>query len=484
MTEENKEDVALSSDWFCKLPAPRVDVENAWKDDIMDRQRFGQSLLNFLQRETQPLTVALHGQWGAGKTFFLERWRTDLEKEGVPVVYLNAWEDDFLDDPMTSLFGQAYAQIKDNSFTECYKTACEITPQLTKAAVFKAASYLSLGIVPGDAKDFRSVAENICQEYQNILAQKCSFQDNLAKYALVQRKATKSPLVFIVDELDRCRPSHAIQFLERIKHFFAVPNVAFVLGVDLVNLKKSIAAVYGEIDVDAYLRRFFDFEFLLENPSSRCYFEELVKRYDLENLLVHNVSLSSLVGFEVARYLFHSQRASLRQIEHFMRLIVFVLKSLEPTDQEVLEPYFYNILFILAAYRVLEPEAYAELKNAFIDTQPIDRLIKYIADNYNPTEERTAVFVFLYMLQYFSLEKDSQVAFLNDLNKYLPKPKDHTFPLSQIEAETFDPYAPLSRETKQEIARIFQEYNLGTSPFRFNFSKKLNFFCNLLDGIL
>ncbi|MBQ2850113.1 MAG: hypothetical protein IJE77_06490, partial [Thermoguttaceae bacterium] len=34
----------------------------------------------------------------------------------------------------------------------------------------------------------------------------------------------------IVDELDRCRPLHAIQFLERIKHFFAVPNVAFVFG--------------------------------------------------------------------------------------------------------------------------------------------------------------------------------------------------------------------------------------------------------------
>ena len=484
MTEENKEDVALSSDWFCKLPAPRVDVENAWKDDIMDRQRFGQSLLNFLQRETQPLTVALHGQWGAGKTFFLERWRTDLEKEGVPVVYLNAWEDDFLDDPMTSLFGQAYAQIKDDSWKECWKTACEIAPKLVKGAVLKVISHASEGLVPEEAQHFQSVAENACEEYQSILKQKRSFQKNLTQFAQTQRTITGHPLVFIVDELDRCRPLHAIQFLERIKHFFAVPNVAFVLGVDLVNLKKSIAAVYGEIDVDAYLRRFFDFEFLLENPSSRCYFEELVKRYDLEKLLIHEVSLSSLAGFEVARYLFHSQRASLRQIEHFMRLIVFVLKSLEPTDPEVLEPYFYNILFTLASYRVLEPEAYAELKNAFIDTKPIDRLIKYIADNYNPTEGRTAIFVFLYMLQYFSLEKDSQVAFLKDINKYLPKPRDYTFPLPQIEAETFDLYAPLSRETKQEIALIFQEYNLGTSPFRFHFSKKLNFFCNLLDGIL
>lgn len=41
------------------------------------------------------------------------------------------------------------------------------------------------------------------------------------------------PLVFIVDELDRCRPPFALDVIERIKHLFSVPNVCFVLVLDL-----------------------------------------------------------------------------------------------------------------------------------------------------------------------------------------------------------------------------------------------------------
>ena len=381
MTEENKEDVALSSDWFCKLPAPRVDAENAWKDDIMDRQRFGQSLLNFLQRETQPLTVALHGQWGAGKTFFLERWRTDLEKEGVPVVYLNAWEDDFLDDPMTSLFGQAYAQIKDDSWKECWKTACEIAPKLVKGAVLKVISHASEGLVPEEAQHFQSVAENACEEYQSILARKRSFQENLAQFAQTQRDKTGSPLVFIVDELDRCRPLHTIQFLERIKHFFAVPNVAFVLGVDLVNLKKSIAAVYGEIDVDAYLRRFFDFEFWLKEATSEEYFKILAEKYGVYELIKTPNSYRNNFVFEMIKRKFDAEKVSLRQIEFFMRSLVFGLKS-SGIECECSRN-FQDFLLIFATLRTFEPQLYDELKHQSLLWSALKKTIDYLINLYN-----------------------------------------------------------------------------------------------------
>ncbi|MEM8981046.1 MAG: P-loop NTPase fold protein [Pseudomonadota bacterium] len=57
-------------------------------------------------------------------------------------------------------------------------------------------------------------------------------------------KPTKK-LVFVVDELDRCRPDYALSVLETIKHFFAIPGVHFVLGTNLKILTKSVSSVYG-----------------------------------------------------------------------------------------------------------------------------------------------------------------------------------------------------------------------------------------------
>ena len=76
-------------------------------------------------------------------------------------------------------------------------------------------------------------------------------------------------LIVFVDELDRCRPDYAVQMLERIKHFFAIDNIIFVLSIDKKVLCKSIKAVYGglEIDTEAYLRRFIDLEFDLPEPN-------------------------------------------------------------------------------------------------------------------------------------------------------------------------------------------------------------------------
>ena len=70
-------------------------------------------------------------------------------------------------------------------------------------------------------------------------------------------------MVFIIDELDRCRPTFAIELLERVKHIFDVPNIVFVFGINREELTKSLRSVYGEIEAEEYLRRFFDMELRL-----------------------------------------------------------------------------------------------------------------------------------------------------------------------------------------------------------------------------
>ena len=87
-------------------------------------------------------------------------------------------------------------------------------------------------------------------------------------------------MIFIIDELDRCRPTFAIELLERVKHIFDVPNMVFVFGINRDELCSSLKS-NGAIDTDVYLRRFFDMEFTLPEVDSEVFGRHLVQRFGL-----------------------------------------------------------------------------------------------------------------------------------------------------------------------------------------------------------
>jgi hypothetical protein len=86
------------------------------------------------------------------------------------------------------------------------------------------------------------------------------------------------PLIFIVDELDRCRPSFSLELLEIIKHFFQVENVHFVPGVHMEQLKNSVKVTYGpDIDAQLYLQKFIDLIFNFLKYEERSHASDVTK---------------------------------------------------------------------------------------------------------------------------------------------------------------------------------------------------------------
>jgi len=83
-----------------------------------------------------------------------------------------------------------------------------------------------------------------------------------------------------VDELDRCRPSYAIELLERIKHLFEVDNIVFVVATDSSQLRHAIKAVYGEsFESGRYLLRFFDRSYTFETSSIEAFSLSMFERH-------------------------------------------------------------------------------------------------------------------------------------------------------------------------------------------------------------
>ena len=344
-----------------KLPEPDVSSEDPWHDDVLDRKQIAEKLTNLIANQEAPFAISIHGSWGTGKTFLLKRWRNELENQKFRAIYFNAWEDDFCEDPLLAILGQLAEYFKESKLESLSRTAMAIAmPLIRKNAlsVLNKATGITfeLELEGQNERDF-------VEEYLSQRASKDKLKGRLKKLSASVFEETRHPLVVIIDELDRCRPTFAIELLERVKHIFDVPNLVFVFGLNRNELCASIRSIYGEIDADTYLRRFFDMEFMLPEPDSRMFGRHLSLRFELDKFF-HKMSEDAHTSthYSEFRSLFQDFPAlwghiglSLRDIDYCVRSIVLVGSNLQP--RSTMCPW---LLGLLLALRLKNPNLYRQ----------------------------------------------------------------------------------------------------------------------------
>ena len=331
MAREPDKDLDVQGSIALKFSEPVVDPNNPWMDDLLARQDIAQRLTNLISTQELPLTISLHGRWGTGKTFLLKRWQKDLETQGFSAIYFNAWEDDFCNDPFLAILGQLCDYFKETGLKEMARRAVEIAMPLIGENL--------LGMVKATT-GITVKLDNQTQGSKGLLdayLEQGSTKDNVRAHlvGLSRRVAddTGYPLVFIVDELDRCRPTFAIELLERVKHIFDVPNLVFVFGVNRDELSKSLSSVYGDINTDVYLRRFFDFEFNLPETDSQAFTWHMMDKFQLaqafERIMQGPVYMyDHYEHLTVFPSLWSALNLSLRDIDYSTRLLALLARNI------------------------------------------------------------------------------------------------------------------------------------------------------------
>lgn len=271
-----------------------IKIAEPWEDpkDLMDRKKYADFLTQFLVSKDEPFVLNLNAGWGFGKTFFLRSWAESI-KEKHPVVYINAWENDFSDDPLLAVMSSINTYLKgllnDNAeakaaIKEVIKSSGRLIKQIS-SIIAKGLLQKALG---GEATDqaqtvFESAASESVANFAELSAQKLledhqTKSDQIEQFRIslgklidsITKKGTdkQKPVFIFIDELDRCRPTYAIELLENVKHLFSVKGAVFVIATDSSQLQHSIKSAYGEqFDGAEYLRRFFSMEFVLPEPN-------------------------------------------------------------------------------------------------------------------------------------------------------------------------------------------------------------------------
>ena len=137
------------------------------------------------------------------------------------------------------------------------------------------------------------------------------------------------PLIVVIDELDRCRPSYAVELLEVAKHLFAVDHIVFVLAVNRSELAHSIRALYGsEFDAQGYLRRFFDVDFRLPDPDRKAFINEMLVVIGIDGYFERIRYPDNIIVPDLLLHFFSEPSLSLRRIAQAVHRLGLVFASL------------------------------------------------------------------------------------------------------------------------------------------------------------
>ncbi|MFK3859309.1 KAP family P-loop NTPase fold protein [Pseudoalteromonas rhizosphaerae] len=285
---------------------PKTIDDQEFSSDNLDRAKYATYLTSLIKAKggtdrnnLSNYVLNLDAEWGAGKTYFLKRWSQDL-KGNHPVVYIDAWAIDYLESPLMTVLSEIIEQLKTQTDRADSPKARAKFKEIIKAAAPRVGSALMKRYLGFDFDVFNSsesdgenssnkeidfskagekVLEVFCKEVtdskESVKALKQAIQawveyvvDNpVKKMGTIQNSY---PAFIFIDELDRCKPTYAVEMLESIKHVFDIPGLVFVVATNTMQLSHTVKAVYGsEFNAEEYLSRFFNNRYYLTTELNK-----------------------------------------------------------------------------------------------------------------------------------------------------------------------------------------------------------------------
>ncbi|MBV8658403.1 MAG: hypothetical protein JO142_11315 [Burkholderiales bacterium] len=355
-------------------------LDEIWTGDHLGRREEAEYLTKYLcsRHKAKPdengFVLAVNAEWGVGKSFMLSKWRDQLDFQQHPVVYFDAWSNDFTQEPLIAFIGALdealepyYAKLPKGEVARleimrtikvAFKPSVKVLGQalakhllgmgLDKVQELYAADGGELEDEDDDdkgfdvkeiGKDLKDVVGTALKEHKTTKAAIKHFKEKMT--ALVKQLSVEAnvqlPIFVFIDELDRCRPDYAIELLEGIKHLFGIPGLHFVIATNVTQLAHSVKAIYGDgFDGERYLKRFFDMEYALPRSDAFLFARQLLSKItvpDVNRQILEfvpaqvEVQQQDLLAYTFVRYaaLF---RLELRDQEQVVRMLEACFLSL------------------------------------------------------------------------------------------------------------------------------------------------------------
>lgn len=313
--------------------------------DEFQRKMIAENIDKLLNSGMELSPLMIDGNWGTGKTEFSHKLGNLLsEHEKSHVVYIDAFREDHIDSPILSITAAIAKILPGKERANFIKKSLPALRFVVKTVGKSAVSYILKQEADKIAEELQDALKNtgnaiIDSTVENLLNDHINAEKNIKSLQeTLELIAEKKRIIIIVDELDRCRPSFAVSFLEKIKHIFDTKNVSFILVANANQLKASINHIYGHaIDSQKYLDKFIKYSFNLPKTISNSgKHDKLASVSHWHNIASHDEHLLSINSTfsDIIDDLISRANLSLRETEDIARrLKVYQVLSKNPIER-------------------------------------------------------------------------------------------------------------------------------------------------------
>ncbi|WP_082442325.1 KAP family P-loop NTPase fold protein [Sphingomonas sp. Leaf257] len=312
-------------------------TDTPWANDKLNRQADGEHLIRVMMERYEARKASGNGSyilnidaaWGTGKTFFLENLAASLRADHV-VGMVNAWQDDHSNDPLITVMAAIEGALKPfldeepkakAAFRKGKQALGTVAAETGKQMAFhalKTVAGISVDKIADRVREATStpapsktdpkdnekdkdesfdksfekvwdaslktlVSERVAQHQKATDAIRIFKEQTALAIEYAVGKGMRAPMFVFIDELDRCRPTYAIKFLEDVKHLFSIEGIVFVVATDSEQLAHSVKAIYGaEFEARKYLRRFFDRVFVFPEAKRHAFVAHLLEQAGID----------------------------------------------------------------------------------------------------------------------------------------------------------------------------------------------------------
>ena len=343
------------------------------QEDLFGIQVYQDALIEYVQLTDTPITIALQGEWGSGKTSLMNLLKyhlCDVDNSPYYPVWINTWQFSLMKSSSQAIMSilegiihQLGALNPDKQkWNESKKKIGGIFKKMATVGTKIAAGAVGVdgGLVDeliGGEDAAQSDIVQLKEEISAIISQ------------ILAENPSKKGVTFYIDDLDRIDPPVAVEILELLKNIFDLENCVFILAIDYDVVIKGLKPKFGELTDknEREFRSFFDK--IIQLPFSMP-----VASYSVDTFLVD--ALSKIEFFtdkeladtdlaeklsEITRLSVGTNPRSLKRLTNTLSLISIINKKQKAIDSAAADKLNKLINYALVCIQIAYPYIYNQL---------------------------------------------------------------------------------------------------------------------------
>ena len=257
--------------------------------DLFGIQVYQNALIRYVKLTDTPITIALQGEWGSGKTSLMNLLKYNLcDTDDSPYfpIWINTWQYSLMKTPGQTIMGILEGIIKQIGALNPSKQKWDESRKKIGGIFKKMATVgtkIAAGAVGVDGGLLDELMDGGESAQSDIVQLKSEISEMIEQ--ILTEFPTKKGFTFYIDDLDRIDPPVAVEILELLKNIFDLEKCVFILAIDYDVVIKGLKPKFGELTEknEREFRSFFDK--IIQLPFSMP-----VASYNVDTFLVDALS--------------------------------------------------------------------------------------------------------------------------------------------------------------------------------------------------